>query len=235
MIDLAGRVAVVTGAARGIGAGIASALASAGAQVRTCDKDSGCDVTLDVRDADAVAEWAGSVGPVDILVNNAGGTFRAPFASLSVKADETLVRENLLSVVWVTRAFLPQLREGASIVNITSIEATRAAPGFALYAAAKAGVAELTKTLALELGDRGVRVNALAVDVIATPGVGPLEAGEGSPTPLGRNGTPEDVAGAVLWLASPLSSFVTGASIPVDGGNAAAAGWRRGSDGGWVT
>lgn len=232
MTDLSGRVAVVTGAARGIGAGVAAALRSAGARVVTCDKDAGCDATLDVRDPDAVSAWAAGVGPVDVLVNNAGGGFAAPFDTLSAKGDETLVRENLLSVVWVSRAFLPALRDGASIVNITSIEAHRAAPGYALYAAAKAGVASLTQTLALELGPRGIRVNALAVDVIETPGVGPL----GPPrTPLGRHGTVDDVAGAVLWLASPASSFVTGASIPVDGGNAAAAGWRSDGAGGWAT
>ena len=233
MIDLSGRVAVVTGAARGIGEGAAHALRRAGATVLTCDKDPGCDVTLDVRDHEAVRDWAASLDTaVDLLVNNAGGGFGAPFASLSPNADETLVRENLLSVVWVTRAFLPHLSSPASVVNITSIEAHRAAPEYAIYGAAKAGVAALTASLALELGSRGVRVNALAVDVIDTPGVAPL----GTPrTPLGRNGTVDDVAGAVLWLASDLSSFVTGSTIHVDGGNHAAGGWRRRDDGTWET
>jgi NAD(P)-dependent dehydrogenase (short-subunit alcohol dehydrogenase family) len=233
VIDLGGRVAVVTGAARGIGQGVAASLAAAGATVHTCDKDPGCDATLDVRDPAALAEWAATVGaPVDVLVNNAGGGFHAAFAELSPNADETLVRENLLSVVWTTRAFLPVLSDGASVVNVTSIEAHRAAPGYALYGAAKAGVTALTASLALELGSRGIRVNALAVDVVETPGVAPL----GPPrTPLGRNGTPDDVAGAVLWLASDLSSFVTGSTIHVDGGNHAAGGWHRDSDGAWRT
>jgi NAD(P)-dependent dehydrogenase (short-subunit alcohol dehydrogenase family) len=233
VIDLAGRTAVVTGAARGIGQGVAAALSAAGATVFTCDKDPGCDARLDVRDPVALGEWAGSVaGPVDVLVNNAGGGFHAHFADLSGNADETLVRENLLSVAWVTRAFLPSLSARASVVNITSIEAHRAAPGYSMYGAAKAGVTALTASLALELGARGVRVNALAVDVIETPGVSPL----GTPrTPLGRHGTVDDVAGAVLWLASGLSSFVTGSTIHVDGGNHAAAGWHRADDGTWRT
>lgn len=233
MIDLHGRVAVVTGAARGIGRGVADALSAAGASVVTCDKEPGCDVVLDVRDPQALADWAAGIsGPVDVLVNNAGGGFHAAFADLSAHADETLVRENLLSVVWTTRAFLPALSGRASVVNITSIEAHRAAPGYALYGAAKAGVTALSASLALELGPRGVRVNALAVDVIDTPGVAPLGAPQ---TPLGRHGTPDDVAGAVLWLASDLSSFVTGSTIHVDGGNHAAGGWHRTADGQWST
>ena len=232
MIDLAGRVAVVTGAARGIGHGVAAALSAAGATVRTCDKDPGCDVQLDVRDPVGLGEWAAAVGaPVDLLVNNAGGGFHGYFSGLSPNADETLVRENLLSVAWVTRAFLPAMSAGSSVVNITSIEAHRAAPGYAMYGAAKAGVAALTASLALELGSQGVRVNALAVDVIETPGVAPLGAPS---TPLGRHGTVADVAGAVLWLASEMSAFVTGSTIHVDGGTWAAHGWKAKTEGGFT-
>jgi NAD(P)-dependent dehydrogenase (short-subunit alcohol dehydrogenase family) len=244
-LDFSGKVAVVTGAASGIGRATAVALASYGASVIGCDRDadglSSLDAkltaTLDVRDVDAVTQFAEQVGAefggVDVLVNNAGGTFISLFADLSPKGDETLVRENLLSVAWMTRAFLPLLRDGGAIVNVTSIEAYRAAPTYAMYGAAKAGVENLTRTLALELGDRGIRVNTVAPDVIATPGVGDLE-GSVRP-PIGRIGKPEDVASVIAFLASDLASYVTGSTVHVDGGNLAAAGWRRAAEGGWTT
>jgi NAD(P)-dependent dehydrogenase (short-subunit alcohol dehydrogenase family) len=119
----------------------------------------------------------------------------------------------------------------ASIVNITSIEAHRAGPGFAIYSAMKAALASLTKSLALELGDRRIRVNCVAPDVIPTPGVGEMPV----KTPLPFAGHVDDVAGAVIYLASDLGRFVTGTTIHVDGGNLAAGGWGRSSDGSWVT
>ncbi len=120
----------------------------------------------------------------------------------------------------------------ASIVNITSIEAHRAGPGFAIYSAMKAAQVSLTKSLALELGDRHIRVNCVAPDVIPTPGIGgdlPVK------TPLPFAGHVDDVAGAVIFLASDLGRFVTGTTIHVDGGNLAAGGWGRAADGSWVT
>ena len=232
---LDGRRAVVTGSARGIGAACVDVLAAFGARVHGCDKDPVDDATarIDVRDPDAVATWASSIGaPVHVLVNNAGGGFRAAFADLSVRAQDTLIRENFTQVADVTRAFLPVLADRASVVNLTSIEAHRAAPGFAVYAAMKAAVANLTSTLALELGERGIRVNCVAADVIATAGVGPLT---GIRTPLGGPGAPEDVAGVIAFLASDLARFVTGTTLHVDGGNHAAGGWRRSDDGSWST
>jgi 3-oxoacyl-[acyl-carrier protein] reductase len=248
---LGGRTAVVTGAAVGIGASVALTLARFGAALALCDRDeAGVERTaeaaralgaavvigiLDVRDGEAVDGFlAGPVaeatgGRVDVLVNNAGGGFAAPFLDVSPKGQDALVRENFTSVCSFVRATVPLMTDGGSVVSITSIEAHRAGPGFAVYAAMKAAVANLTKSLALELGDRRIRVNCVAPDVIPTPGIGEVDAR----TPLARRGHPDDVAGAVVYLASDLSSFVTGTTIHVDGGNWAAGGWHRGPDGGF--
>lgn len=240
---LSGRTAIVTGAARGIGRGIAVAYAAHGARVAICDREQDelhalaaelgdCHATvLDVRNDDAVRAFCAAVGHVDVLVNNAGGTFASPFLDVSPKGEDSLVRENFLSATSFIHHAVPAMTSGGSIINITSIEAHRACPGFAIYAAMKAALANLTMTLALELGDRLIRVNCIAPDVIPTPGVGEL----GEPrTPLPRKGHVDDVAGAAVWLASDLSSFVTGTTIHVDGGNLAAGGWQRGAEG-WVT
>jgi NAD(P)-dependent dehydrogenase (short-subunit alcohol dehydrogenase family) len=228
-VRLDGRVAVVTGAAAGIGQASAAALEAFGATVIGIDRDPGTTHTADVRDHAAIAEIAAGIEQVDILVNNAGGTFHAPFESLSVNADETLIRENLLQVVWTTRAFLPALRKSSapSVINVTSIEAHRAAPNYAVYAAAKAGVANLAMSLALELAP--IRINNIAVDMTPTPAMG--EFGDGL-TAIGRIGHVDDTAGAVVFLAGNLSGFVTGSTIHVDGGNLAAAGWHR-TENGW--
>jgi NAD(P)-dependent dehydrogenase (short-subunit alcohol dehydrogenase family) len=187
-----------------------------------------------VRDGDAtrafVERVAGEAGRLDVLVNNAGGGFHAPFLELSPNAELALVRENFLSVTGLIRAFVPHVPErGGAIVNLTSIEAHRASPGYAVYAAMKAALANLTASLALELGERRIRVNCIAPDVIPTPGIGepPVR------TPLPRAGSVEDVAAAALYLASDASSFVTGTTLHVDGGNRAAGGWRRTAAGSW--
>ena len=120
--------------------------------------------------------------------------------------------------------------DGGSIINLTSIEAHRAAPDFAIYGAMKAAVASLTRSLSLELGDRGIRVNCIAPDVIPTPGVGEM-LGVAPRMALPVRGHVDDVAGAAVYLAGRLSRFVTGTTIHVDGGNDAAGGWHREPDG----
>jgi 3-oxoacyl-[acyl-carrier protein] reductase len=221
---LTGKLAVVTGAAVGIGRAIAEAFARFDARLAVCDRDGANLATLDaahaavldVRDADAVTAFVTGLGHVDTLVNNAGGTFQADFLDLSANAQRSLIDENFTSVTNFVRAAVPLMPHGGSIINITSIEAHRAGPGFAVYSAMKAAVASLTKSLALELADRAIRVNCIAPDVIATPGIGPGD----------WPGTPDDVAGAAVFLASDLSRFVTGSTIHVDGGNWAGGGWR---------
>jgi len=247
-IDLRGRLALVTGAARGIGAGCARALSASGASLALCDRDPGpldalaaelrargAEVTtgvFDVRDQPAVAAFVSGLAPrarpIHVLVNNAGGTFAADFLDLSARAEDALVAENFTSVGHCIRAVVPRMpEEGASIVNITSIEAWRAAPRYAVYAAMKAAVESLSRSLSLELAGRGIRVNCVAVDAVETPGLD----GARVETPLARMGHPADVAGAVLYLASDLSRFVTGTTLHVDGGTHAAGGWRRQADG----
>jgi 3-oxoacyl-[acyl-carrier protein] reductase len=268
-IRLDRRRALVTGAARGIGRATALALARFGADVAVCDRlgeelegtvgelrDLGVEApsaVLDVRDGEAVAGWveelARNWGSLHALVNNAGGGFFADVADLTAGGQAALIAENFTQVVDVTRGCLPMLTRGAegtpggtSVVNITSVEAHRAGPGFGIYSAMKAAVDNLTRTLALELSPRRIRVNAVAPDMIPTPGdAGLIEAsgalsGEGwAPTPWPEEGDPDDVAAAVVWLVSPMSRFVTGTTVHVDGGTLAASGWKRTSDGGpWV-
>jgi 3-oxoacyl-[acyl-carrier protein] reductase len=215
------------------------------------DGDAVSSGVLDVRDPEAVVAFlqrtSGQHGHIDVLVNNAGGGFRAAFAATNDKGREALVQENFMSVASCTRAALPHFppvdpdgsrgrRGGGSIINITSIEAHRAGPGFAVYSAMKAAVANLSKSLALELGDRHIRVNCIAPDMIPTPGIISTIGGEMPvATPLPYAGHVDDVAAAFLYLASDVSSFVTGTTIHVDGGNHAAGGWHRGGDGSFST
>lgn len=253
-VSLDGRVALVTGAAGGIGRATALAFARFGADVAICDRDreqlAGCGEeiqatgrraqlgVLDVRDGDQVTSWLGEVaatfGSVDVLVNNAGGGFRAAFLEVSERGQDALIRENFTSVTSFVRGVVPLMPEsGGSVVNVTSIEAHRAGPGFAIYSAMKAAQANLTKSLALELGPQMIRVNCVAPDVIPTPGIG---QDMGIRTPLPRVGHVDDVAAAIVFLAVPaLSGFVTGTTIHVDGGNSAAGGWHRQPDGSYST
>ncbi|MEZ5237962.1 MAG: SDR family oxidoreductase [Microthrixaceae bacterium] len=246
---------MVTGAARGIGRATAEALASFGADVAMCDRlgddleqaavavrSLGAEVltgVFDVRDAEAVASFAEQLrsrwGTLGVLVNNAGGGFVAEALEVSPNGHQALIAENFTQVLDVTAQLVPIMTRGGAVVNITSVEAHRAGPGFGIYSAMKAAVENLTRTLALELSDRRIRVNAVAPDMIPTPGDAELAetagamaaAREWRMTPWPDPGRPEDVAGAVVWLCSPMSSFVTGTTVHVDGGTSAASGWRR--------
>ena len=249
-ILLTGRRAVVTGAAQGIGAAVATTLARFGADVAICDRDAdGLARTaaaiaaegrhahaelLDVRDADAVRGVDRAARPRRRARQQRGRRFprRVPRREREGpgRADARELRERHALHPGVRRRRCPTT--GGSIVNITSIEAHRAAPGYAVYSAMKAALVNLSQSLALELGDRRIRVNCIAPDVIPTPGIGgdlPVK------TPLPYAGHVDDVAAAALYLASDWSRFVTGTTLHVDGGNLAAGGWGRGPDGGWVT
>jgi len=263
---MTGKVAVVAGGGGGLGRAVSLDLARTGVALALCDRDADalarttadaralgvevCAETLDVRDEEALLRFFDAVdaafGRLDVLVNVVGGTFRAPFTDIDARGRDTLVRTNF---TWVVDAIGHAARRmadggrGGSIITLTSIEAHRAAPGYALYAAMKAGLTHLTRTLAVELGPAGIRVNCVAPDFVPTEGLaavagaagsagavavaagGEVDPGDRLTIPLGRKGRPEDVGGCVVFLASELASYVTGTTLHPDGGALAGSGW----------
>ncbi|WP_280234729.1 SDR family oxidoreductase [Nocardia cyriacigeorgica] len=240
-IDLSGRVVLVTGGVRGVGAGVSRALLAAGATVLTCARRPGEApveyegrqaefLPCDVRDGDAVREMIDTViarhGRLDHLVNNAGGAPFALAADASKNFHAKIIELNLLAPLLVSQlanAVMQAQPDGGTIVNISSVSAHRASPGTAAYGAAKAGVDSLTASLAVEWAPK-VRVNSLVVGPVETE-LSQLHYGDadgvaavGATIPLGRLARPEDVGRCVAFLASPLAAYVSGATLEVHGG-----------------
>ncbi|MFC4314605.1 SDR family NAD(P)-dependent oxidoreductase [Steroidobacter flavus] len=274
MSALTDQVAVITGGGAGIGRATALALAAAGADIVIADiVPERCDETAarvremgrralpiptDVIQIDQIraliATASEKFGRIDILVNNAGGAKPTPFLEQSERSWRRHIDLNLVSMFAATSAAVPVMisgGRGGSIINVSSIEASRAAPNFAVYAACKAGMLNFTRTMALELADHGIRVNAIAPDYTVTPGLrgnftGPVdptkwiqpteqqEAAAARRIPLGRPGIDTECGQVALFLASAMSAYVTGTVIPVDGGAWASSGWLRNKAGKWT-
>ena len=235
-----GRAAIVTGAARGIGAATATRLAAEGCAVLLVDRDEevadraraigGQPLSADVAEEGAgeriVAEALRLFGRLDILINNAGITGSRPLPECDDALLDRIIGTNLTAVLRVTRAALPHLpRPGGRIVNVASVFGLAGYPGSTPYSVAKAGVAQFTRQLATDLAPEGILVNAVAPGLIDTPMTSDRLRDDAyyrramlEPTPLRRAGQPEEVAAVILFLASSDASFVSGEVIAVDGG-----------------
>ncbi|HEX5277259.1 MAG TPA: SDR family oxidoreductase [Fluviicoccus sp.] len=240
------RVVFVAGGSSGINLGIAEAFAEAGAHLaifsRSAEKLAVAAAQLakhggrvlsfsgDVRDYESVSlaltQTAAELGPLDVLVSGAAGNFLCPAASLSANGFKTVVDIDLLGTFNVMRAAWPHLRKpGASIINITAAQSWLAVPNQVHVCAAKAGIDQITRTLALEWGEAGVRINSIAPGPIAgTEGMARLAptaesvAAWTQAVPLRRFGQLKDISDAALWLCSAQAAFITGVVLPVDGG-----------------
>lgn len=239
--DMAGKVVIVTGGARGVGRGIAERFLAAGAIVAICGRNVPEDMptaagrsaefyTVDVRDADQANAMVDAVvakhSRLDVLVNNAGGAPYADAATASPRFSESIIRLNLLAPLNFAQAanrIMQQQSSGGVIINIASVSATRPSPGTAAYGAAKAGLINLTSSLAVEWAPK-VRINAIVAGLIQTEqahlhyGDEAGIAAVGATVPLGRMAVPGDIGDACLFLASPYSSYISGSCITVHGG-----------------
>ena len=241
-IDLTGQVALVTGAAGGIGRAVVAALLEAGASVvaedlnpavRELEKLSPHLASLSgpvadtgtVRAALALAETR--FGGLDMLINNAGRTLPKALADTTDAEWDSLMADNVKGMFVHAREALPYLlkRGGGAIVNTSSVSGVVGMPNLVAYSASKGAVNQFTKSLALELAPHGIRVNAVAPGVIDTPILDPFGAGgrqslreAGASEPLGRAGHPAEIANLILFLAAPQASFITGTVVLADGG-----------------
>lgn len=239
MTELTGLTALVTGGTAGIGFETARLLAAEGATViitgRSADRGATAAAELGVRfiaadlaDLDSVKDLARHCGDVDIVVNNAASFPGALTVEQDVASFESTFDTNVRGAYFLVAALVPgMLRRGrGSIVNVTSMVAFKGVPGASSYSASKAALESLTRTWATEFGPQGVRVNSVAPGPTATPGVvaewGDTNDELGRALPLGRTAQPAEIAQAVLFLASPRSSFITGSTLHADGGGAAA-------------
>ena len=249
MKNLKGKVAVVTGASKGIGAAIAKQLAGEGAKVvvnYSSSPDGAEKVVKEITEAGGKAIAVGAsvsnegevntlfdkareaFGKVDVLVNNAGVYAFAPLESVTADEYKRIYDTNVLGLLLTTRAALPHFpKEGGSVVNISSVVSTLAPAGTSIYSSTKGAVDTITKSLAKELGPRGIRVNAINPGLVITEGTqsagiagSDFEKGAVATTPLGRVGRPEDIAPPVAFLASDDARWITGETIYVSGGAA---------------
>lgn len=240
-IDFSGRVVIVTGGTKGIGRTICERFLELGADVLTCGRTEPTDLpsadgrsavflACDVRDPEQVDALVGEAerrwGRVDVVVNNAGGSPNVDAATASPRFSESIIRLNLVAPLHLAQranAVMQRQDTGGVIVNVASVSGVRPSPGTAAYGAAKAGLLNLTQSLAVEWAPK-VRVNAVTCGLIETEqaelhyGDEAGVAAVAATVPLGRMGTPGDVADTCVYLASPLASYVSGAQVLLHGG-----------------